>query len=70
MVKMNVKLVSLHDYVKEHQKQLELIKAKRNIRKQFLKHRLCLLKFFNRDPYACPKCGTIMEYACEIIEGG
>lgn len=56
---------------KNHDKMIKMVnEAKKTIRKQFLKHRLCLLKFFHRDPYSCPKCGTIMEYACEIIEGG
>ena len=61
-------------YRKKHENHDKMVKmineAKKIIRKQFLKHRLCLLKFFNRDPYSCPKCGTIMKYACEIIEGG
>ena len=50
-------------YRKKHENHDKMVKmvneAKKMIRKQFLKHRLCLLKFFNRDPYSCPKCGTI-----------
>lgn len=75
LIPYNFKIIRYYGfYRKKHQNHDKMVKmiseAKRNIRKQFLKHRLCLLKFFNRDPYACPKCGTIMEYACEIIEGG
>ena len=40
------------------------------MRKQFLTYRLSLLKYFNRDPYNCPKCGKLLQYACEIIKGG
>ena len=44
---------------KLHDKMILLIdKSKRNIRKIFLKHRLSILKSFNRDPYNCPKCNT------------
>ena len=56
---------------RNHDKMIKMInEAKKTMRKVFMKHRMCILKFFERDPYSCPKCGTIMEYACEIIEGG
>lgn len=41
----------------------------KKIRKQLLKHKICLMKFFNYNPYDCPKCGISMKYLCEI-EGG
>ena len=44
--------------------------SKKIIRKQFFKHRLLILKYFNRDPYSCPKCGCVMNYACELLQGG
>ena len=54
-----------------HDKMAKMIdKAKWTIRKQFLKHRICLLNFFNTNPYSCPKCGTVMKYTYEIIRGG
>ena len=43
---------------------------KHKMRRQFLQYRLSILKFFNRDPYRCPKCNVEMIYACEIIKGG
>ena len=56
---------------RNHDKMIKMVnEAKKTMRKVFMKHRMCILKFFERDPYSCPKCGTIMEYACEIIEGG
>ena len=71
----NFKIIRYYGfYRKKHQNHDKMIKmideAKRTIRKHFLKHRMCLLKFFNKDPYSCPKCNTIMKYACEIIGGG
>lgn len=47
-----------------------LSKEKKKIRKHFLKHKMCLLKFFNYNPYNCPKCGIEMKYFCEIEGGG
>lgn len=41
-------------------------KAKRLIRKSFLKYEISILKSFNRDPYNCPKCGTRMNFAFEV----
>ncbi|MBR3571294.1 MAG: transposase, partial [Mycoplasmataceae bacterium] len=75
LIPYNFKIIRYYGfYRKKHQNHDKMVKmideAKRTIRKQFLKHRLCLLKFFNRDPYSCPKCNTIMKYACEIIGGG
>lgn len=75
LIPYNFKIIRYYGfYRKKHQNHDKMIKmideAKRNIRKQFLKHRMCLLNFFNNDPYSCPKCGTIMKYACEIIGGG
>ena len=40
------------------------------VRKQMLGHRLSVLRYFYRDAYNCPKCNTVMKYACEIIGGG
>lgn len=75
LIPFNFKIIRYYGfYRKKHQNHDKMVKmideAKRNIRKQFLKHRMCLLIFFNNDPYSCPKCGTIMKYACEIIGGG
>lgn len=56
---------------KNHDKMVMMINQVHHaVRKQILKHRLSILKSFNRDPYSCPKCGTVMKYACEIIGGG
>lgn len=56
---------------KNHDKMIKMIDpAKKIIKKQFMNFRMNILKFFNRDPYCCPKCGTTMSYACEIIKGG
>lgn len=75
LVPYNFKIIRYYGFYrkkhKNHDKMVKMVdEAKRNIRKQFLTHRMCLLKFFNRDPYSCPKCKTIMKYACEIIGGG
>lgn len=75
LIPYNFKIIRYYGfYRKKHQNHDKMVKmideAKRTIRKHFLKHRMCLLKFFNRDPYSCPKCNTIMKYACEIIGGG
>lgn len=56
---------------KNHDKMVMMINQVHHaVRKQILKHRLSILKSFNRDPYSCPKCGAVMKYACEIIGGG
>lgn len=56
---------------KNHDKMVMMVnETQKAIRKVYLKHRMCIMNFFGRDPYSCPKCGTIMEYACEIIKGG
>lgn len=75
LIPYNFKIIRYYGfYRKKHQNHDKMVKmideAKINIRKQFLKHRMCLLRFFNTDPYCCPKCGTLMKYACEIIGGG
>lgn len=51
------KKVPFHDTIK-----LLVSEEKRKIRKSFLKHRISILKSFNRDPYECPKCNTILNY--------
>ena len=43
---------------------------KHEVRKTFMKHRLSVLKAFNTDPYACPKCEKQMIYVCDILKGG
>ena len=46
-----------------HDKMILLIdKAKRNIRKTFLKYEFSILKSFNKEPYNCPKCETKMDF--------
>ena len=39
---------------------------KRKIRKELLKHELSVLRYFNRNPYNCPKCDRKMKFAFEI----
>ena len=39
------------------------------IRKQILKYALSIQKFFNYNPFNCPKCGQRMIEVC-YIEGG
>ncbi len=52
---------------KLHDKMVLLIdKAKRAIRKTFLKYEISILKSFNRDPYKCPICKTKMDFVCLI----
>lgn len=54
-----------------HDKMIMMINpVHHTVRKQILGHRLSVLRYFNRDPYSCPKCKTVMKYACEIIGGG
>lgn len=54
-----------------HDKMVMMINpALHKVRKEFLKYRLSVLNYFKRDPYSCPKCNTLMKYACEIIGGG
>ena len=54
-----------------HDKMIMMINpAQHTVRKQILGHRLSILRYFYRDAYSCPKCNTVMEYACEIIGGG
>lgn len=59
------------DFIKKHQNHDKMVKmideAKLTIRKQFLKHRMFLLKFFNRDPYSCPKCKYKFEAPVEAV---
>ena len=56
---------------RNHDKMIKMVdEAKHFIRKQFNNHKICIIRYFNRDPYSCPKCGTQMKYACEIIGGG
>ena len=54
-----------------HDKMIMMINpAQHTVRKQILGHRLSILRYFYRDAYSCPKCNTVMKYACEIIGGG
>ena len=54
-----------------HDKMIMMINpAQHTVRKQILGHRLSILRYFYRDAYSCPKCNTVMKYACEIIRGG
>lgn len=75
LIPFNFKIIRYYGfYRKKHENHDKMVKmideAKRPIRKQFFNYRMCLLKYFNNDPYSCPKCRTIMKYACEIIGGG
>lgn len=44
-------------------------KEKYTIRKTLLKHRLSIMKDFNRDPYTCPRCGNMLNYLLEMTGG-
>ena len=47
-----------------HDKIIKLISdEKKKVRKEFLSHRLSVLISFNRDPYSCPFCGTLLNFA-------
>ena len=43
------------------------MKQKRPIRKQFLNYRIYLLKYFNNNPYSCPKCKYKFEMPIEAV---
>ena len=50
-----------------HDKMVMLVQEfKRKIRKELLKHELSVLRYFNRNPYNCPKCDRKMKFAFEI----
>lgn len=75
LIPTNFKIIRYYGFYrkkhKHHDKMIMMIdERKHEIRRKFLKYRLSILKFFNRDPYRCPKCNVEMIYACEIIKGG
>ena len=37
-------------------------KEKCSVRRMLLKHRLSIMKSFNRDPYTCPRCVNMLNY--------
>ncbi len=41
-------------------------KEKYSVRRMLLKHRLSIMKSFNRDPYTCPRCENILNYLLEM----
>ncbi len=50
-----------------HDKMVMMIPfEKRNFNKSLLNYRVCLFRFFNVDPFCCPKCNIKMDYLCEI----
>lgn len=50
-----------------HDKMVMLVQEfKRKVRKELLKHELSVLRYFNRNPYNCPKCDKRMNFAFEI----
>ena len=50
-----------------HDKMIMLVQEfKRKIRKELLSHELSVLRYFNRNPYNCPKCDKRMNFAFEI----
>ncbi len=54
-----------------HDKMVKLVpEESHKLRKQFMTYVMSILKSFNRHPLSCPKCGTIMTYAFEILPGG
>ena len=53
-----------------HDKMVMMVSTETNkIRKQILKYALSIQKFFNYNPFNCPKCGQRMIEVC-YIEGG
>ena len=56
---------------KNHDKMVIMVnQVHHTIMKQMQSLRMSILRYFNRDPYSCTKCNTVMKYACEIIKGG
>lgn len=75
LIPFNFKTIRYYGFYRKkhenHDKMILMIdERKHEMRRQFLNYRLSILKFFNRDPYRCPKCNVEMIYACEIIKGG
>ena len=67
LIPTNYKIIRYYGFYRKkhklHDTMVLLInKIKRNIRKSFLKHRLSILKSFNRDPYKCPKCDSKLNF--------
>jgi len=58
-------------YRKKHENHNKMVKiisqARKEMRKQFMTYKMSILKFFKRNPYECPKRGTIMSYEFELI---
>ena len=53
-----------------HDKMIMMISSeKKKIRKQILKYKLSIQKFFKYNPFECPNCGQSMIKVC-FIEGG
>lgn len=44
-------------------------KEKYSIRRMLLKHRLSIMKSFNKDPYTCPRCANLLNYLLEMTRG-
>lgn len=71
----NMKTIRYYGFYRKkhkfHDKMILMVnKGLQKIRKQANNHRIRILMYFNRDPYSCPHCNTIMEHVCEIIGGG
>lgn len=70
----NFKIIRYYGFYRKkhsfHDKMIMLVsKEKKQIRKQFLKHKLSILNYFKRNPFDCPKCGQSMIEIC-YIRGG
>ena len=53
-----------------HDKMVMMVSTEtKKIRKQILKYALSIQKFFNYNPFNCPKCGKTMIKVC-CISGG
>lgn len=70
----NFKIIRYYGFYRKkhsfHDKMIMLVSSERKqIRKQFLKHKLSILNCFKRNPFDCPKCGQSMIEIC-YIRGG
>jgi hypothetical protein len=71
LVPTNFKIIRYYGFYRKkhnlHDKMVLLIdKAKRFVRKQFLKHENSISLAFKREIYNCPHCNVRMEHVVEI----
>ena len=70
----NFKIIRYYGFYRKkhsfHDKMVMMIPNEfKKISKQILKYKVSILKFFNYDPFNCPKCGKTMFKVC-YIDGG